>query len=132
MNTKVKNQDPISAEDLQEFGTYLITRQLRDEKHAKDIRRLSRRTTTLSDVAVVCEYLMNKHEQITTTMMEVIQVQQKVLEKLGATDEMFRQAKEEYNQIIQDVAKSIEQEKEALAKKLEEEKKKSEDTDGEV
>lgn len=104
---KEKSQDPISVEDLQKFLDYVITKQVHDEKHAKELRRLARRTTTLSDVIVLYEGVSNTMQSMITQIMEAVRVQQGVLERLGATPEMFEESRIEYQKQLEEVYKQI-------------------------
>ncbi|ATN94362.1 hypothetical protein BSP9_013 [Bacillus phage BSP9] len=107
--TNNKSQEPISAQDLNVYFNYLITQHVDNEKHAKQINRLSRRTTTLSDVAVVFNKLVEHQEQKITQLMERVRKQEKVLRKLGATDEMFAEVDKEYEEEISQFIKMIEE-----------------------
>lgn len=107
--TNNKSQEPISAQDLNVYFTYLLTQHVESDKHAKQINRLSRRTTTLSDVAVVFNKLVEHQEQKITQLMERVRKQEKVLRKLGATDEMFAEVDKEYEEEISQFIKMIEE-----------------------
>lgn len=102
-----KSQDPISKEDLHTFLTYVLSHQVKDQKHAKELRRLSRRTTTLSDVVVVFQTLMKQQDRMITQLMDAIQIQQRVLEKLGASDDMFKEAQDEYNEELKEMQEKL-------------------------
>lgn len=107
--TNNKSQEPISAQDLNVYFNYLITQHVDNEKHAKQINRLSRRTTTLSDVAVVFNKLVDHQERKITQLMEVVRKQEKVLKKLGATAEMFAEVDKEYEEELNKLRKMFEE-----------------------
>jgi hypothetical protein len=103
-----KNQDPISQEDMSTYLNYLLTGEVKDDKHAKDLRKLSRRTVTLSDVTVLVKVMMQHQDKTITQLMDAVQIQSRVLEKLGATDEIFEAAQKDYNKVIADMQKELE------------------------
>lgn len=107
--TNIKSQEPISAQDLNVYFNYLITQHVENEKHAKQINRLSRRTTTLSDVAVVFNKLVDNQERKITQLMEVVRKQEKMLKKLGATAEMFAEVDKEYEEELNKFRKMFEE-----------------------
>jgi len=129
-NNKVKNQDSMSQEDMQEYLTYILSGKVEDEKHAKKLRRLTRRTTNMSDVTVVIKAFMYKQEKTITQLMEAVHIQQKVLDKLGATDEMFKEAEKEYTEEIKELQKQIKEYEDRADKLSKEEQGKAKD-DGE-
>lgn len=95
-NQNNQSQEPMSKEDLQTYMKYIMTGNITDGNHAKELRRLSRRTTTMSDVTVIIRVLMQQQDQMITQLMDVAQVQQRVIQKLGASEGMFKEAQEEY------------------------------------
>ncbi|MNP76513.1 hypothetical protein D3C76_1737620 [compost metagenome] len=64
--------------------------------------------------------MIGQMDQKMTQLMEVIQVQQKVLEKLGATDEMLKEAEDEYNAQVEEMRKQLEAQAEAAKEAKEE------------
>lgn len=118
-NTR-RSQEPISTEELKVYFDYLITGQVKDEKHAKDINRLARRTTTVSDVTLLFKVMTAHQSNTITQLMDAIQIQNRILQKLGATDEMFDAAQEDYNQVIAEAQKELMAKAEELAPKEEE------------
>lgn len=114
MSNQVKNQDPISKEDLFAYMTYVLTGEVKDEKHAKKLRRLARRTTTLSDVTTVFKILSQQHQRLIMSLIDANQIHRIVLEQLGATNEMFENATDEYNKTIKEAEAKL---KEQMAKK---------------
>jgi hypothetical protein len=100
----------MSKEDLQTYLNYVLTNEVKDEKHAKELSRLSKRTVTLSDVTVLFKVLNNATQQQMTQMMDVIQIQNRILDLLGATEEMFTQAEDEYNEQLNAMRKQLQEE----------------------
>lgn len=105
--SRPKNQDPISLQDLQKYLTYVLTNQVENTKHAKELRRLSRRTTTLSDVTVLVKTMNRQQEQRILQLMDTVQIQHRVLERMGATEEMFDEARTEYETDIKELQEQL-------------------------
>jgi hypothetical protein len=105
--SKKYTQDPVKQEDLHKFLEYVMTGQVQDEKHAKWLNKMSRRTVTLSDITVVAQVINDRNSQLLTSVMSMIQIQSAVLKKLGATDEMIAEAEKEYNESIAERRKAI-------------------------
>lgn len=120
-NEKAKNQDAISVEDLHEYLTFVLTNQVKDRKHAKELQRLSRRTVTLSDVVTILKALTQHQDDAIVQLMDKIQIQELVLLRLGATEEIFKEAKEEYADILKAQQEALKAQIEAL-KAMQEEK----------
>ncbi|AUO79416.1 hypothetical protein BSP10_013 [Bacillus phage BSP10] len=127
--TNNKSQEPISAQDLNVYFNYLITQHVDNEKHAKQINRLSRRTTTLSDVAVVFNKLVDHQERKITQLMEIVRKQEKLLKKLGATADMFAEVDKEYEEELDMIRKMIEENQKGNAGVVPTESEKEEDED---
>lgn len=123
-----KRHVSLSEEDMLVFAKYVVTGEVESEVHAKKINNLSDRSASLSDVVILFKYLNNAQEKMNTGFIDMIQVQQRVLDKIGATDEMFQEAKEEYDQVIEDMRKSIEEKKKG--EKLKDDSHKESSTEG--
>lgn len=98
--TNQQTNEPISKEDLQAYLKYVLTGQVETDLQAKRLRRLSRRVTTLSDVTIVAKVLLQQQGDMITQLMDAIQVQNRVLESLGATPDMFLAAEKDYNEVL--------------------------------
>jgi len=96
MTKHVNSQDPIKTKDLQEVLTYAVTQEVADEKAAKRIKRLAKRTVTVTDVVAIVKGMTAHHDQFITQLMDKVQIQERVLIKLGATDETIQEATKEY------------------------------------
>lgn len=121
-------QDMMSKDDISEYLLYLLTRNIKGEEHTNRIRNLSRRTVNLGDVSVVVQTLMKEKSQSIEQITRIIQVQEKVLEKLGATDDMFKEAEDEYYADFEKFKEEYEKQvKEAQEKQKEESEDKEEE-----
>ncbi|WCS69739.1 hypothetical protein Goe25_01110 [Bacillus phage vB_BsuM-Goe25] len=105
--SQIKNQDPLSAQDLQTYLNFLLTQNVESEKHAKQINRLARRTTTLSDVVVLFNQLVQHQEAKISLLIDQVRVQENILRKLGATEEVIAEAREEYQKSVDEYIKKI-------------------------
>ncbi|QQO41091.1 glycosyltransferase [Bacillus phage 015DV002] len=112
--TNIKSQDPISMEDLQDYFRFVVHKDVKDEKHAKKIKRISRRVITMSDATMLYKALDQYQENLIGLLMETISVQESVLRKLGATDDMFKEAAEEYTKAVEETVKEQTEVKEKL------------------
>jgi hypothetical protein len=93
-----KTQDPIKTKDLERFLKFAVSGHVENEKDVKLLKRTSRTTVTANDVIVMFNALNQRHDQAITQLMDVVQIQDRVLEKLGATDEIYKQAEAEYEE----------------------------------
>jgi hypothetical protein len=91
-----KTQDPIKTKDLERFLKFAVSGHVENEKDVKHIKRTSRTTVTVNDVIVLFKALTQRQEQSITQLMDVVQIQDRVLAKLGATDELYAEAEAEY------------------------------------
>lgn len=100
------NKKSMSQDDLKLFLNYVVTGQVTDEKQ---LQRLANRTTTLADVVTVIKALEAIQNNKIVQVMDAIQVQNIILKKLGATEEMFEEASKEYNEMIEKAKKEYEE-----------------------
>jgi len=107
MSNNQKNQDLMSTHDLKTYLDYAVSGQVESDKHAKELNRLARRTMTMSDTVVVVRALTQQQEQTITSLIDTLQVHKRVLEKLGATEEMFSEARQEYKELINEKTKEL-------------------------
>ena len=117
-----KSQDPIKLEDLEVFFNYALTGTISSEEEATKLRRLSKRTVTLADVTLLFNVLSQRKDQAISQLMETVQVQDFVLEQLGATEEIFDKAKKEYADRIEAKREEMRAAVEALKASQEEKK----------
>lgn len=118
--TQKITQDPMATKELYDYLTFFFTKEVNDEKHAKRIKQLARRTVTLSDVVVVVKALTEHQDNAIVQLMDKLQIQERVLKQLNATDEHFIKAQEEY-------LAALKEKEEALKARLEEAQKAQEE-----
>lgn len=107
--TTKKTQAPINQEDMGAYLTFLLSGQAKDEDHAKQINRVSRHITTAADVTIIARLLDMQLNQKITEVMDVIQIQNRVLQKLGATKEMFDESEQEYTEELNAFKRELEE-----------------------
>jgi hypothetical protein len=95
-------------EDLAAFLNYLLVGDVESKEQAEQVNKAARRSATVSDATVVARAVAAQIDNKITQLMEVVQIQSAVLEKLGATEEMFVEAEQEYNEKIEQLRKEIE------------------------
>jgi hypothetical protein len=115
-----KAQKQTKTDDFATYLNYVLTGQVESREHAAVVSRTSKRTATLADATILAKIMIGQMDQKMTQLMEVIQVQQKVLEKLGATDEMLQAAEDEYNAQVEEMRKQLEAQAEAAKEAKEE------------
>lgn len=97
MSKNPKNvQHELTKEDMQTYVQYLMTGQVNDETHAKQLKRLSNRSVNLADVATLVMFLNKKNDGYISSIIEEHAIMAKILTKLGATDDIKREARAEY------------------------------------
>jgi hypothetical protein len=97
-----KTQDPIKTKDLERFLKFAVAGSVENDKDVKLLKRTSRTTVTVNDVIVLFNALSQRHEQSITQLMDVVQIQDRVLAKLGATEELYAAAEAEYEKELAD------------------------------
>jgi len=125
-------QEPIKTEHLYDFLDCVINKKIKDRATAARVKRLSKYTTNLTDVAVVVEAFMQQQQATTAKLIDELQIAKAVMAKLGATPEMFQEAQVEYNEQIEEFKKQLEDAKAQLAKEQEEENSKVKDIAEEI
>jgi hypothetical protein len=96
-------------ESLAEYLNFLMSGQVEDEAAAKRINALAKKTTTFAEAAAITKILIAQIDHKLSQVMEAVQVQQIVLEKLEVTEEMFAEAQAQYDKKLEDVQKAMEQ-----------------------
>lgn len=112
-NIHKPKQDPIDAKDLQKFFTYVLTNYVGSKEDAEKINELARRTVTLSDVVVAIKTITQQEQTHLEQVMEMVELQYRVLEKLGATKDMFSEARKDYDKALEDMEKKMKEEHES-------------------
>lgn len=118
MSKKAKRVGFISEEDMRTWTEYLATGRVHDKNHAKQLERLSKRDISLGDVATVVDFMSRRNDGYITALIEQNSVNEKLLNKLGVTDEMRNEAKAEYEVELKQAQEEIKKLQEELAEKL--------------
>lgn len=101
-NKQVKK--PLTREEeLSLFLNYMITGKVENESHAQLLNRVAKRSASISEAAMTAKAQAISIDNKLTQIMEVVQIQNIVLQKLGATEEMFAEAEAEYNEDVKKV-----------------------------
>jgi hypothetical protein len=108
-----KVQKAGKTEDFAVYLNYLLSGQVESEEQAKQVNRVAKRTATASEATVIAKAVAAVLDNKMTQVMEVVQVQNIVLQKLGATDEMFEEAEKEYAEMLDKTRKELEAQAEA-------------------
>jgi hypothetical protein len=109
--TKKKNS-PVKKsltreEELTLFLNYMITGKVENESHAQLLNRVAKRSASISEAAMTAKAQAIAIDNKLTQIMEVVQIQNIVLQKLGATEEMFAEAETEYNEDVKKVQEEL-------------------------
>lgn len=108
MSKKLTRTGNISKQDIKTWTEYLMTGDVHDEKHRKELIRLSQRSINLADVATIVDFMSRRNDGYLQGLIEQNAVQEKVLRKLGATADIFAEAKAEYETELEEIQKQIE------------------------
>lgn len=115
--TNKKTQNPIGQEEMAAYLNYLLSGQVQSEEHATQINKVAKHTTTVTDATIIAKLLDTQLNQKITEVMDVIQIHNRVLQKLGATPEMFAEAEDEYNEQLNQFQKELDEANKAQAEK---------------
>lgn len=116
MSKQPKRTGNLSKQDIRKWTEYLATGRVHD---AKELARLSQRAVNLADVATIVDFMTRRNDGYISSLIEQNATYDKVLRKLGATDEMFAEATAKYNEELAEVQKQIEEAQKLLAKEHE-------------
>ncbi|UNA01524.1 glycosyltransferase [Bacillus phage vB_BcgM] len=98
---------PMSIEAMQVLMDYLLSGQVTSDEHAEQIKELTGRSATISDTILISRLsltqIMEEINDKLTRVMQEVSIQGDVLEKLGATEEMFQEAAESYNKKVEEM-----------------------------
>lgn len=92
---KKQKVESIKQEDLQAFMTYVVTGEVKDAEEGRKIKRLAKQQVNLADVTSVVNGLTRHYSQLITQLMEVVQVQDRVIRKV-APEGAFEAEQEEF------------------------------------
>lgn len=104
-----QSQDSISQDDMRLFLNFVLgAKQVENELEAKQLKRLYKRKANLGDVVTVFRAMTHMQDRLINQLIVSKQVQQRVLSKLGATDEMFKVAQLEYKKELEETTEELE------------------------
>lgn len=119
MSKKLTRTGNISKQDIKTWTEYLMTGDVHDDKHRKELLRLSQRSINLADVATIVDFMSRRNDGYIQGLIEQNAVQEKVLHKLGATADIFSEAKAEYEEELAEIQKQIEEAQKQLQQQVE-------------
>lgn len=96
-------------ESFAEYLNFLMSGQVESEEQANRINKLAKKTVTFAEAAAISKILVAQIDHKLSQVMEAVQVQQIVLEKLEVTEEMFQEAQEQYDKKLEAVQQAMEQ-----------------------
>lgn len=118
---RVENE--LSDEDMKIWTEYLSTGKVKDEEHQKQLARLAKRQVNLADVAQIVDFMSRRNDGYISHIIEQNAILDRLVTRLGATEEMRKEAKAEYDEEMEDLKEQIEE----YSKKLKEEKEEKEE-----
>ncbi|ALA13461.1 hypothetical protein PHRODO_119 [Bacillus phage Phrodo] len=102
-----ETQTPLNIETMKVLMDYLLSGQVTSEEHAEQIKDITSLSATISDTILISRLsltqIMDELNEKLTRVMQEVSIQGEVLEKLGATEEMFQEAAEAYNKKVEEV-----------------------------
>ena len=119
MSKKLTRTGNISKHDIKTWTEYLMTGDVHDDKHRKELLRLSQRSINLADVATIVDFMSRRNDGYIQGLIEQNAVQEKVLHKLGATSDIFAESKAEYEEELAEIQKQIEEATQQLQQQVE-------------
>ncbi|ASU00977.1 hypothetical protein ANTHONY_137 [Bacillus phage Anthony] len=104
-------QGSLSLEDMKTYIEYLQVGYPQSEEHAAEIQRISNESATISDATLLSRFsltqILEEFDNKLTEVMKTVQIQGKVLKKLGATEEMIDEAAVEHAQQVAEMFKLV-------------------------
>lgn len=119
MSKKQVHPENISVEDMQVWTEYLATGTVQDDNHAKQLTRLGKRAVNLADVATIVDFMARRNDGFITALIEQNGTHEKILNKLGATNEVWDEAKKEYNEELDAIQAEVAQAQETIKAQME-------------
>lgn len=112
---------PMPIETMKVLMDYLLTGEVTSEEHQEQIKAITALSATISDTVLITRLSLTQivdelNEKLTRVMQEV-SIQGDVLEKLGATEEMFKEATEAYNKKVEEIVSAHTAKKEEAEEK---------------
>lgn len=107
MSKEPKRTANISEQDIRKWTEYVATGRVEDSAHAKELVRLGKRSVNLADVTSVVDFMCRRNDGYISKIIERNAIMEKVLARVGATDEMFAEATNEYEKELAEIEKII-------------------------
>nr|DAI05898.1 MAG TPA: hypothetical protein [Herelleviridae sp.] len=123
MNKQQKRIGALSEEDMKVWAEWLVTGNVKDEKHKKQLERLSNRSVTLADVSTVVDFMGRRNDGYISSLVEQTAITEKLFNRLGITPEIRQEVKEEYEKELEELQKQIKENYKELLRKVEKEEK---------
>lgn len=100
----IMTQGSLPFDDMKLLMDYLISGQVTSEEHADKIKEITALSATISDTILISRLsltqIMDELNEKLTRVMQEVSIQGDVLEKMGATEEMFQEAAESFNKKV--------------------------------
>lgn len=119
MTKKSIKPENISVEDMQVWTEYIATGVVHDENHAKQLTRLGKRSINLADVSTIVDFMSRRNDGYISGLIEQIGVLDKVIAKLGATEDMRKEAMAEYDKELTALQAEVEEAQKAMMAQIE-------------
>ena len=97
----------LTEEEIFLYARHILTEEVLTEVEAERAEELHNEVTTLSNVVLMVKYMNRAQDRLNASFIDTLQIQQRVLEELGATSEMFVKAQEDYTKIIDTTQKEL-------------------------
>lgn len=114
MSKQPKRSAQISEHDIRTWTEYVATGTVENEKHAKELVRLGKRSINLADATAIVDFMTRRNDGYISAIIERNAIIEKVLAKVGATENMFKEAQAEYEKELEQVQELIKGAKEAV------------------
>lgn len=120
MSKQPQRVSKLSKEDFNTWVEYLATGKIEDEEHAKQLSRLGKREANLEDLSSLINVMTKRNDNYVSAIIERNEILERVVRKMGATDDQFREARAEYDDELKNIQEQVKKSKEELEKKQQE------------
>ena len=120
MSKQPQRVSKLSKEDFNTWVEYLATGNIEDEEHAKQLSRLGKREANLEDLSSLINVMTKRNDNYVSAIIERNEILERVVRKMGATDDQFREARAEYDDELKNIQEQVKKSKEELEKKQQE------------
>ncbi|WNO29851.1 hypothetical protein [Bacillus phage SDFMU_Pbc] len=94
--TKQQTADSLNEKELRRLVMYLMTGKLADESQQKLVKNTLRKVINVADVVTIARAVTSADRQLVQSLIDHVNVQHKVIERLDPTGALFEDAREEY------------------------------------